>query len=109
VAWLLRIWNQRIAGPIFKGNGRASPVITLLSILLHDLEGAAIPPKAAWYGFKLCRFDSAHWQRGLVGGQLQPQGFLMEREEPTEAESLSQWSHPHDTESLSSLQVSQCH
>jgi hypothetical protein len=35
VALLLRILNQRIAGPNYNGKGRAFPVITLLSILLH--------------------------------------------------------------------------
>jgi hypothetical protein len=30
-----RILNQKIAGPNCNGKGRASPVITLLSILLH--------------------------------------------------------------------------
>jgi hypothetical protein len=32
---LLKILNQRIAGPNCNGKGRASPVITLISILLH--------------------------------------------------------------------------
>jgi hypothetical protein len=61
------------------------------------------------YGFKLCRFDIAPWQRVCQGRQLQPQGLLLDREEPTAAESLSQWSHPHDTESRSFLRVSHCH
>jgi hypothetical protein len=46
---------------------------------------------------------------GLLGGQLQLQGLLFEKEEPTAAESLSQWSHPHDTESRSFQRVFQCH
>jgi hypothetical protein len=50
----------------------------------------------------LCRFDMyCTLAAGLLGGQLQPQGLLLEREEPTAAESLSQWSYPHDTESRS--------
>jgi hypothetical protein len=32
---LLRILNQRLAGPNCNGKGKASPVIILLSILLH--------------------------------------------------------------------------
>jgi hypothetical protein len=108
-SYILKILNQRIAGPSCRGKGRASPVITLLSILLHwirTLKELQSSSKADRYGFK---FDISPWQRGRQGGQLRPQGLLLEREEPTTAKSQSQWSHSHDTESSRFLRVSQCH
>jgi hypothetical protein len=74
----------------------------------YDFEGAAVSPKAARYGFKFYRFDIALWQPSCYLLQFQPQGLLLEREEPTAAKSLSQCSHPHDTESCSFQRVSKC-
>jgi hypothetical protein len=47
--------------------------------------------------------------RVVRGDSFNPKVLLLEREAPTAAESLSQWSHLHDTESCSFQRVPQCH
>jgi hypothetical protein len=59
--------NQRISGPNCNGKGRASPVITLLLILLHWIrisKELQSPLRLLGMAFKLCRIDIAPWQPG---------------------------------------------
>jgi hypothetical protein len=86
-------------------------VITLLSILLHwirTLKELQSPLRLLGMALS-CAGLILYLGSQVVRETASTPRFVVGEREPTEAESLSQWAHPHDTESRSFQQVSQCH